>query len=50
MQDLPEQHAQQGFGLSNMQERAHAIGGEWAISSRPGEGTRIDVRVPRKRG
>jgi signal transduction histidine kinase len=50
MQGLPEQHAQQGFGLSNMQERAHAIGGEWAISSRPGEGTRIDVRVPRKRG
>jgi signal transduction histidine kinase len=46
MQELPEQHAQQGFGLTNMRERAHAIGGEWQISSRPGAGTRIDVRVP----
>jgi signal transduction histidine kinase len=46
MQELPEQYAQQGFGLTNMRERAHAIGGEWQISSRPGAGTRIDVRVP----
>jgi signal transduction histidine kinase len=46
MQELPELYAQQGFGLTNMRERAHAIGGEWQISSRPGSGTRIDVRVP----
>jgi signal transduction histidine kinase len=46
MQELPELYAQQGFGLTNMRERAHAIGGEWQISSRPGAGTRIDVRVP----
>jgi signal transduction histidine kinase len=46
MQELPELHAQQGFGLTNMRERAHAIGGEWQISSRLGAGTRIDVRVP----
>jgi signal transduction histidine kinase len=46
MQELPELHAQQGFGLTNMRERAHAIGGEWQISSRHGAGTRIDVRVP----
>jgi signal transduction histidine kinase len=46
MHELPEQYAQQGFGLTNMRERAHAIGGEWQISSRPGAGTRIDVRVP----
>jgi signal transduction histidine kinase len=46
MQELPELHAQQGFGLTNMRERAHAIGGEWQISSWQGAGTRIDVRVP----
>jgi signal transduction histidine kinase len=46
MQELPELYAQQGFGLTNMRERAQAIGGEWQISSRPGAGTRIDVRVP----
>jgi signal transduction histidine kinase len=46
MQGLPELHAQQGFGLTNMRERAYAIGGEWQISSRLGAGTRIDVRVP----
>ena len=46
MQELPELHAQQGFGLTNMRERAHAIGGEWQISSQHGAGTRIDVRVP----
>jgi len=46
MQELPELYAQQGFGLTNMRERAQAIGGEWHISSRPGAGTRIDVRVP----
>jgi signal transduction histidine kinase len=46
MQEMPEQYAQQGFGLTNMRERAQAIGGEWQISSRPGAGTRIDVRVP----
>jgi len=46
MEELPELHAQQGFGLTNMRERAHAIGGEWQISSRLGAGTRIDVRVP----
>ena len=46
MQELPDIYAQQGFGLTNMRERAQAIGGEWQISSRPGAGTRIDVRVP----
>jgi signal transduction histidine kinase len=46
MQELPELYAQQGFGLTNMRERAQAIGGEWQISSCSGAGTRIDVRVP----
>jgi len=47
MQELPEKYAQQGFGLINMRERAQAIGGEWQIASRPGDGTRIVVRVPK---
>jgi len=43
----PEWHAEHGFGLTNMRERAQAIGGRWEILSRPGEGTRIHVRIPR---
>jgi signal transduction histidine kinase len=46
MHELPELSAQHGFGLTNMRERAQAIGGEWQVISAPGAGTRIDVRVP----
>ena len=46
MHELPELSAQQGFGLTNMRERAQAIGGEWQVTSTPGAGTRIEVRVP----
>jgi signal transduction histidine kinase len=49
MQEPPEHVAQQGFGLTNMRERAQAIGGEWHLWTKPGEGTRINVRVPRAR-
>jgi signal transduction histidine kinase/ligand-binding sensor domain-containing protein len=34
------------WGLKNMPERAALIGGTCKISSAPGEGTRIEVRVP----
>ncbi|MEP7314787.1 MAG: sensor histidine kinase [Pseudomonadota bacterium] len=47
MEQLPELYAQQGFGLTNMRERAEAIGGRWQIESAPGTGTRVIVRVPR---
>jgi signal transduction histidine kinase len=47
MQQLPELYAQQGFGLTNMRERAEAIGGRWQIDSSPGAGTRVSVRIPR---
>ena len=47
MAEQPEQHAQQGFGLANMRERAEAIGGEWLIDSQRGRGTTISVRVAR---
>jgi signal transduction histidine kinase len=35
-----------GVGLSAMRERVEGLGGEIRISSRPGEGTRVWVRVP----
>jgi signal transduction histidine kinase len=47
-----EQHAElagEGFGLTSMQQRAGAIGGEWHIDSKPGAGTRVSVRVPKRR-
>jgi signal transduction histidine kinase len=48
MTDLPEHHAQQGFGLTNMRERAHAIGGYLLLESAPAAGTRIRVRLPKR--
>jgi signal transduction histidine kinase len=48
MEDSPEAHAQSGFGLNSMRERAGAIGGEWQIASRPGEGTTVSVRMLRR--
>ena len=35
-----------GLGLVSMRERLRLVGGEIAINSRPGAGTRIDVQVP----
>ncbi|MGD0042056.1 MAG: ATP-binding protein [Isosphaeraceae bacterium] len=35
-----------GLGLVSMRERLHILGGTIVINSRPGEGTRIDVRLP----
>jgi signal transduction histidine kinase len=37
-----------GLGLLGMRERASAVGGSCLISSQPGQGTRIEVEVPRK--
>jgi PAS domain S-box-containing protein len=37
---------QAGVGLSAMRERVEGLGGEIRIQSRPGEGTRVGVRVP----
>jgi signal transduction histidine kinase len=36
-----------GLGLRGMAERAARIGGRLAVESRPGEGTRVAVEVPR---
>jgi signal transduction histidine kinase len=35
-----------GFGLAGMRERAHALGGDLHLSSRPGAGTEIEVVLP----
>jgi signal transduction histidine kinase len=42
-------YAGEGFGLTSMQQRAGAIGGEWHINSTPGAGTRVSVRLPKRR-
>ena len=42
--------AQAGVGLSAMRERAEGLGGKFEVGSRPGEGTRIRVEVPRGAG
>jgi signal transduction histidine kinase/ligand-binding sensor domain-containing protein len=34
------------WGLTNMKERAERVGGRLTITSRPGEGTTIETRVP----
>jgi signal transduction histidine kinase len=44
---MPELYASQGYGLNNMRERAGAIGGSFHIESKPGEGTRVIVSLPR---
>lgn len=49
MEQHPEQYASEGFGLTSMQQRAGAIGGEWHIDSRPGAGTRISVLMTKRR-
>jgi signal transduction histidine kinase len=49
MEQRPELYAREGFGLSSMRQRASAIGGEWQIDSQPGAGTRVSVRVPKRR-
>ncbi|MEU5888816.1 sensor histidine kinase [Streptomyces sp. NPDC047461] len=39
-----------GFGLTGMRERVHLVAGSVDIDSKPGEGTRLTVVVPRREG
>jgi signal transduction histidine kinase len=34
------------FGILGMRERAERLGGTYLLSSEPGKGTRVEVRVP----
>lgn len=43
---LAEQGKPGSFGLIGLRERAYMLGGETVITSAPGEGTRIEVRLP----
>lgn len=43
--DVQESKAAPGLGLVSMRERMHLIGGEFAIESAPGAGTRISART-----
>ncbi|MFC2030918.1 ATP-binding protein [Chloroflexota bacterium] len=44
--DLADVHDKGGLGLISMQERADKIGGQLAVSSAPGEGTKVTVTAP----
>jgi signal transduction histidine kinase len=35
-----------GFGIETMRERAETVGGKFTISSRPGQGTQVEVELP----
>ena len=48
--DMAAVRGRGGLGLVNMQERAHALGGELRIQSRPGLGTEIFVEIPLPEG
>ena len=44
--DSTELTEQGRFGLTSMNDRAHAIGGEFHLTTRPGGGTEIEVVLP----
>jgi signal transduction histidine kinase len=44
--DVKEARHKGGFGLTGMGERVRLASGEFLIESRPGHGTRINVRLP----
>jgi len=43
-----EQTKRRPFGLLGMQERAAHLGGEFSVNSYPGQGTVIEVSIPRQ--
>ncbi len=43
---LPEDGHHAGWGLLGIQERTLLLGGQYAIDSKPGQGTCIQVKVP----
>jgi len=43
---VPAQSSQRHMGLLSMQERTEIIGGRFELLSAPGQGTRVQVRIP----
>jgi signal transduction histidine kinase len=41
-----EQLKTKGLGLIGMEERVRQVGGTFTITSKGGEGTRIDIEIP----
>ncbi|MDY0407930.1 sensor histidine kinase [Virgibacillus soli] len=48
--DVEETRTMSSYGLSNMNERAIEVGGTMKFISIPGEGTRLEVKVPKVGG
>jgi PAS domain S-box-containing protein len=48
--DLEQAQLAGGIGLISMRERTHLVGGEFHLTSGPGVGTQIRVRIPINRG
>jgi len=48
--DLEEVRGKGGLGLVSMDERVRLVDGTFSIRSEPGRGTRVEVRVPLRRG
>ncbi|HLR69481.1 sensor histidine kinase [Virgibacillus alimentarius] len=46
--DMEKTHTS-SYGLQNMKERAHEVGGTFKIVSLPNQGTQLEVKVPRLR-
>jgi PAS domain S-box-containing protein len=46
MRDAGSWNASSGLGLKNIAERVRILGGTLCVDSKPGQGTRIEVRVP----
>ncbi|HLF40450.1 MAG TPA: GAF domain-containing protein [Acidimicrobiia bacterium] len=44
--DLARERATEAYGLAGMRERAELVGARLNVTSRPGEGTRVQVEVP----
>jgi signal transduction histidine kinase len=44
--DVTQPPSESSFGLTSMRERAESLGGEFTLSSSPGEGTSVQVQLP----
>ena len=44
--DLAEQRAAGHMGLALLADRVQALGGQVAIASEPGRGTRVSIEIP----